>query len=250
MVDITDRQKIEEAFHDQRAKQDVKDFYSFGALEAADEYLWASLGNVANKRVLEIGCGDGTTSVRFAKAGAQVTSIDISGDMVELTMKKAREAGVTESIHAVRMGGEDLDFPPNTFDIVYGHSVLHHLNLGLAASKIVGVLRVGGIAAFLEPLNHNPFLVVFRLLTPHRRTPTEQPLSIEQIQSFSRHFTSCEREEFYFISLLSFLWYYGIRNERLFRKTMNSLLIIDRRVFSLIPILKRFAWVTVVRLTK
>jgi SAM-dependent methyltransferase len=248
--DLADRHKIEEAFHDAKAIQGVDDFYGFGALSLADGFLFRSLGDLRGKRLLEIGCGDGVATVRFAKAGARVTAIDISGEMVELTRRVARDHGVSEHVEATKMGGEDIDFPEGTFDLVFGHSILHHLNLDVAGPRMVHVLRPGGTAAFLEPLDYNPVLNVFRKLTPWRRTPTEQPLRWEQLESFARGFSSWHHEEFYLFSLAAFFWYYGIKNRRLFTATQGLLSRLDEKAFALLPPLRRFAWITVVRFVR
>jgi SAM-dependent methyltransferase len=246
MSHISIRQKIEETFHDKKANQDSKDFYSFGALEEADEQLWDLLGDLTDKRVLEIGCGSGATSIRFAEARAVVISIDISGAMVELTRRRAEEHSVKHKIRAIQMGGEDLDFPDCSFDVVYGHSVLHHLNLEVAIPRIEKVLGTKGIAAFLEPLDHNPILNMFRFLTPHRRTPTERPLTYQQIEELGKHFSSFSHREFYLVSLCAFFWYYVVRSRRLFQLTLKLLHHVDEFLFSIAPVLRRLAWVTVV----
>jgi SAM-dependent methyltransferase len=248
--DLADRHKIEEAFHDTKAIQGVDDFYGYGALSLADACLFRSLGDLKGKRLLEIGCGDGVATVRFLKAGARVTAIDISGEMVELTRRAARDAGLSEFVEARKMGGEDLDFPEGTFDIVFGHSILHHLNLDVAGPRIARVLRPGGTAAFLEPLDYNPALNIFRKLTPSRRTPTERPLRWEQLESVATGFSRWRHDEFYLFSLAAFFWYYGIRNRRLFKATQNLLSRVDQRLFELFPSLRRFAWITVAQFVR
>ncbi len=247
---ISERHSVEAAFFDEHARHDNKDFYSFGALRSADEYLWESLGDVGNKRILEIGCGDGSTSVRLAKAGALVTCIDISGEMIELTKRKASENSLVHRIHAIRMGGEDIDLLDHSFDIIYGHSVLHHLNLEIAVPKMIRILAPKGRAIFLEPLSHNPLLKAFRFLTPHRRTSTEQPLTLSQIEAIASQFTSYDHKEFYLLSLLSFVWYYGVKSQPLFQGMMSFLERWDRHFFSLFPSARKWAWVTVLRFLK
>jgi len=247
---LEQRHRIEEEFHDQKAREGQEDFYSFGALAAADSFALAALGDLHDRRLLEIGCGDGTTSVRFAKAGAWVTSIDISGEMIQLLREKAIREGVREKITAIHVGGETLDFPDESFDLIYGHSILHHLDLARVGSKLAGMLRAGGKAVFLEPLDYNPFLKLFRLLTPARRTPTEKPLTFRDISALAAHFSSWEHEEFYLFSLMAFFWYYGYRSETLFRRTQQALLRLDQAAFTTIPALRRQAWVTVLELRK
>ncbi|HTR81285.1 MAG TPA: class I SAM-dependent methyltransferase [Bacteroidota bacterium] len=245
--ELASRHKVEEEFHDTKARDGVHDFYEYGALSLADSFLFSSLGNLRGKRLLEIGCGDGEATVRFAKAGAFITAIDISGGMVELTKKKVHEADLDANVVARQMGGEDLDLEQGYFDIVYGHSILHHLNLDIATPKIARALKKGGTAAFLEPLDYNPILAFFRLLTPHRRTPTEKPLKFSQFKSMAQQFSNWEHKEFYLFSLGAFFWYYVIRNRSLFQLTLRTLAGFDRLVFKMIPYFRKYAWVTVVR---
>ena len=73
-LDRHTRHRIEQDFHDAKAREGVDDFYGFGALEAADTYVFESLGDLRGRRVLELGCGDGETSVRLARAsGSHLT---------------------------------------------------------------------------------------------------------------------------------------------------------------------------------
>jgi SAM-dependent methyltransferase len=147
-------------------------------------------------------------------------------------------------------GGEDIEFPDSSFDVVYGHSVLHHMNLDIATPKIVHVLKAGGVAAFLEPLDHNLLLRAFRMLTPHRRTPTEQPVRLDQMEHMAAQFSRWEHREFYLLSLAAFVWYYGIKSKTLFHATMNLLSPVDDRLCNAVPFLGKLAWVTVVRFVK
>ena len=244
------RHRIEEEFHDTKAREGVNDFYAFGALDEADAHLWQVMGDLRGKHILEIGCGDGTGTLRFVKAGARVTAIDISGEMVELTKRVVGAHSLAQNVDARRMGGEDIDFPEETFDIVYGHSILHHLNLDVAGPRISRVLKRGGMAAFLEPLDYNPVLNLFRRMTPHRRTPTEKPVRWGQLESLAGGFSRWEHQEFYFFSLVAFLWYYGLKNRTLFKSTQKLLQHIDRWLFKLVPPVKKMAWVTVVWFTR
>jgi ubiquinone/menaquinone biosynthesis C-methylase UbiE len=56
--------------------------------------LARSLGVVPGMRVLDLGCGDGTTALPLAQLGAEVTGIDIAGNLVEAGNKRAAEAGL------------------------------------------------------------------------------------------------------------------------------------------------------------
>jgi ubiquinone/menaquinone biosynthesis C-methylase UbiE len=64
------------------------------------------------------------------------------------------------------MNAEATTFPDNSFDLICGSSILHHLNLDKACAEIRRILRPDGGAVFIEPLGHNPLINMFRKLTP------------------------------------------------------------------------------------
>lgn len=137
----------------------------------------------------------------FAKRGAYVYAIDLSPEMVRKAREFAEKEGVADRITILEMNAEALEFPNETFDIVFGHSILHHLDLEAARVGIYRVLKRGGKGIFLEPLGHNVFINIFRKITPHRRTPTEKPLLMEDILFFAEPFSSVCHREFFFLAL-------------------------------------------------
>jgi ubiquinone/menaquinone biosynthesis C-methylase UbiE len=80
------------------------------------------------KKVLEIGCGIGTDTINFARAGAQVTTVDLSEKSMELARKRAAVFGLEDRIHFCPGNAEQLsDFlPTQTFDLIYSFGVIHH----------------------------------------------------------------------------------------------------------------------------
>jgi len=82
----------------------------------------------SGKRVLEIGCGLGTDTVSFARAGAQVTAIELSNDSAALARQRLEIFGLSDRA-AIHVGNaEELPavIPPETFDLVYSFGVIHH----------------------------------------------------------------------------------------------------------------------------
>ena len=73
------------------------DFTEIAALmRQSGEAVVASLGVRPPVRVLDLGCGDGTTAVPLARLGADVIGIDIARNLVEAGNRRAREAGSPE----------------------------------------------------------------------------------------------------------------------------------------------------------
>lgn len=91
------------------------------------------------KRVLEIGCGIGTDTINFARAGANVTAVDLSARSLDLARQRARIFGLEESIRFYLANAEELSnqVPVETYDLVYSFGVLHHTpNPGAAFAQI------------------------------------------------------------------------------------------------------------------
>jgi 2-polyprenyl-3-methyl-5-hydroxy-6-metoxy-1,4-benzoquinol methylase len=82
-----------------------------------------------DKRVLEVGCGIGTDSINFARAGAHLTAVELSGESLRLASERAQVMGVADRIRFVQANAEELtstlgDEEP--FDLVYSFGVVHH----------------------------------------------------------------------------------------------------------------------------
>jgi SAM-dependent methyltransferase len=104
----------------------------------------------AFERALEIGAGTGYFSLNLMHAGVlgQVTCTDISPGMVTTLAENARRLGL-EGVSAIRAEAQSLPFPDQSFDIVLGHAVLHHLpDLDAAFAEFHRVLRPGGMIVF------------------------------------------------------------------------------------------------------
>jgi SAM-dependent methyltransferase len=90
--------------------------------------LFAQHSRWSGKRVLEIGCGLGTDTINFARAGARVTAVDLSSRSIELARERAKVFGVDERIDFVEANAERLSefVPPAEYDLVYSFGVIHH----------------------------------------------------------------------------------------------------------------------------
>lgn len=244
---LAERHKIEQAYHDQASAHERTDFYAWGALSAADDYAFGLLGDLQGKHVLDLGCGDGANAVRLARAGAHVTAIDLSLGMVSATRRRVEQAGLAAAVDAQQMSAEHLGFADRSFDAILGHSVLHHTDLRITRREVHRLLRPGGKAVFLEPLDHNPLLNLFRKLTPWRRTPTEKPLSYDEIRFFGEPFSQLQHHEFYLLALAAFACI-PLNSRALFQLALDILVPLDDLIFARWPSLRRYAWAVVLEL--
>ena len=80
------------------------------------------------KRVLEIGCGIGTDTINFARAGAQVTSVDLSEESLEIAKKRVAVYGVENQVKFFCGDAEELSgfVPVEPYDLIYSFGVIHH----------------------------------------------------------------------------------------------------------------------------
>ena len=100
-------------------------------------------------RSLEIGAGTGYFSLNLLQAGvvSEATCTDISPGMVATLAGNAQRLGL--NVKAARADAESLPFSDESFDLVLGHAVLHHLpNLRRAFAEFHRVLRPGGRIVF------------------------------------------------------------------------------------------------------
>ncbi len=89
---------------------------------------FADFGRWTGKRVLEVGCGIGTDTTNFARAGAQVTAVDLSEKSLAVARRRAEVYGLADRVTFVQANVEELpaSVPIETYDLVYSFGVIHH----------------------------------------------------------------------------------------------------------------------------
>ena len=188
--------KREEQFHDSEflARKKISFFYSDGAMSPVINSAYEKMGDLKEKKVLEIGCGFGSHIVEMAKDGAYVTGIDISSIRVNETLNQIKKENIQKNAKAMKMNAESLEFPNGSFDIVFGSSILHHLDLDMVLPEINRVIKINGKAVFIEPLGTNPLINYYRKKTPNLRTVDEHPFLEQDFSLFHKYFSSVNRE--------------------------------------------------------
>lgn len=96
------------------------------------------------KSVLEIGCGNGRDSIFFARAGLDVTAIDVAPSAIKLAKENAKGAKV--SIDFKVANAEKLPFDDSQFEAVFSLSVLHATKLEKSLTEVNRVLEKDGMA--------------------------------------------------------------------------------------------------------
>jgi SAM-dependent methyltransferase len=145
-------------------------------MRESGEALVQSIGVTKGLKVLDLGCGDGTTALPAAKLGADVLGVDIASNLVEAGNRRAKEAGLTalrfqegdaSNLHELKDGSFDLVvsifgamFAPKPFDV---------------AKEMVRVTRPGGRIVMGNWIPNDPTLVaqILRISSAYSPPPPE-----------------------------------------------------------------------------
>lgn len=113
------------------------------------------------RQAVDIGAGVGRISVMLAKMGAEVTSVDISGDMLTRLARGARTAHVRRQITLVQGSSHQIPLPDRSFDMVTCFGLLEHLPEDIRAATVREAARLvkgsGRIYCVVNNID-NPFL--------------------------------------------------------------------------------------------
>jgi ubiquinone/menaquinone biosynthesis C-methylase UbiE len=165
-------------YHDLAAEHyDAKwgiDYGELGQSQVTGKLAKALGGQLGHyERGLEIGAGTGYFGLNMALAGAidDYTASDISPGMLSVLSKTAEVLGVGAETQCAE--ASELPFGDESFDIVFGHAILHHLpDLDGAFREFMRVLRPGGVIAFCgEPSHYGDRLASYPKRAAWRLSP-------------------------------------------------------------------------------
>ena len=127
-----------------------------------------------NKIVLDYGCGIGSVTQKIATLKpSKLFGIDISEISISKAIENAKNLNL--QINYSVDNCEETKFKAETFDLVFGSGILHHLDLEKSVVEINRILKKEGEMVFLEPLGANPLINFYRKLTPKSRSEDEHP---------------------------------------------------------------------------
>ena len=129
-------------------------------MRESGEALVQRIGVRVGMKVLDLGCGDGTTALPAAKLGAEVTGIDIASNLVEAGNRRAAEAGLTncnfqegDASKLEQVDDETFELVVSIFGAMFAPSPFD------VAKEMVRVTRPGGRIVMGNWIPNDPTLV-------------------------------------------------------------------------------------------
>jgi SAM-dependent methyltransferase len=120
------------------------------------------LPSIAEKAILDLGCGEGDMSVAFASFAGSVYCIDIDHPVLTTAKRKLdREAACP--FLTINAKSEALPLATESVDVVFSRSTLQYTEIPSVLAEIRRVLKVGGLLILSENLPGNIFVKAYRL---------------------------------------------------------------------------------------
>ena len=153
------------------------DFTKIAAsMRESGEAVVEGLGAIEGLRVLDLGCGDGTTAVPAARRGAQVLGVDIARNLVAAGNDRARAHGLTNCTFTQGDAADLGDLDDKSFDIVMSiFGAMFSPRPFDVAKEMVRVTRPGGRVVMGNWIPNDPTLVaqILKISSAYSPPPPE-----------------------------------------------------------------------------
>lgn len=219
----------------------------------AKEFGIRALGDVAGKRILDVGCGEGEDAMILALLGAHVTGLDVSPAAVELSRQRAMVNRVSDRTSFVCAPLNTADLPKKWFDVIWIDNVLHHVldELDETMRHLLKAAKLGALVLCTEPVSLNKTLRKIRFLVPvhTEATPGERPLERADLAILEALIPGMTRKHFQFLGRLTRFIIPGLRYERApaWRRILCDAVHIFDRVMLALPILEELGGMGILR---
>jgi SAM-dependent methyltransferase len=134
--------------------------------------------------------------------------------------------------------------------LILGSAILHHTELDRAVKNLYRVLKPGGRAIFIEPMNQNIFLRIWRVVTPWRRSPAEKALVNNDLKFVRNVFPNSKYHFFKFTSILSTGLGIVFTSNKFLSVIDDFFERIDNKLLKLFPSLGKYYAIVVLELIK
>ena len=238
-MNLTEENIREKEFHNnlQSKKEERFENIFYKAIHHLNDDFYKFLeNNVSSSEVLDYGCGVGSSIERVVKYNPKkIIGIDISEVSINKAKNKAKNLGINVDYKVDNC--EKTKFGNNSFDIVYGTGILHHLKINQCLDEIFRLLKPKGTLVFIEPLGTNPIINLYRKFTPNSRSKDEHPLINKDFKYIKNKFFQTQIKYYGLLTLIFFPFYRSPSHSKLF-KLLTKL---DSYLFRF-KIFRLFAW--------
>ena len=162
--------------------------FDWAISDGLERYMETVLKSAENSDVLEYWCGDPENHESFVPCARNYVGTDIS----EVAISRLSASNSFANAKHLTMDAHAITFADDSFDLVFGSGIIHHLDTELFTKEICRGLRPGGRSIFWEPLGANPLINLYRSLTPNARTPDEHPLMPRDFHIMRNYFSNIE----------------------------------------------------------
>src|SRR5437868_14282403 len=146
------------------------------SMRESGEALVKSLGISKGLKVLDLGCGDGTTALPAARLGAEVLGVDIAGNLVEAGNKRAKEEGLANCRFQEGDASNLHELKDRNFDLVVSifGAMFAPKPFGVV-KEMVRVTRPGGRVVMGNWIANDPTLVaqILKISSAYSPPPPE-----------------------------------------------------------------------------
>ena len=146
------------------------------SMRESGEALVGRLGATKGLKVLDLGCGDGTTALPAARLGADVLGVDIARNLVEAGNKRAKEEGLTNCKFHEGDASNLHELKDHTFDLVVSiFGAMFAPKPFDVAKEMVRVTRPGGRIVMGNWIPNDPTLVaqILKISSSYSPPPPE-----------------------------------------------------------------------------
>lgn len=146
------------------------------AMRGSGDAIIESLGVTSGMKVLDLGCGDGTTAVPSAQRGADVLGVDIASNLVAAGNARAGELGLSNLTFQEGDASDLADLEDDTFDLVVSiFGAMFAPRPFDVAKEMVRVTKPGGRIVMGNWIPGDPTLVaqILRIATAYSPPPPE-----------------------------------------------------------------------------
>ncbi len=146
------------------------------SMRGSGENLVKGLGDIKGLKVMDLGCGDGTTALPEARLGANVLGVDIASNLVEAGNRRARDEGLTNCRFQEGDASNLDEIADNSFDLVVSiFGAMFAPRPFDVAKEMVRVTRPGGRIVMGNWIPGDPTLVaqILRISSAYSPPPAE-----------------------------------------------------------------------------